>query len=187
MFAANDSARVALTLFSWSDKLAVEGDPIYGELSMLFLLELATIPPMAEQLAIDGILGQIGAANITGYLRRSVVSPFTDSAGIQRCYNIWVRGILPLLLNVLGAVGDAIGTEIALFINQFPNLLQQSSEAFDTPETSRTVSKHTFKHITLSTCSEVHSLSLIIYILHGFRQSDGGTDTPDVKWDTSNM
>jgi nuclear pore complex protein Nup188 len=155
---------------------------------MLFLLEMSTMPSMAEQLAIDGLLGQIGSANITAYLRRGNVSPFADSAGIQRCYNIWVRGILPLLLNMLDAVGDSIGTEVAIFINQFPNLLKQSSEAFDTPETSRTVTRGSTKHITLSICSEVHSLSLIIYILNGFQQADGGTiDIPDVKWDAANV
>jgi nuclear pore complex protein Nup188 len=142
--------------------------------------------PMAEQLAIDGVLGQIGAANTTSYLRRSVINPFADGAGIQRCYNIWVRGILPLLLNILDAVGNSIGTEVALFLNQFPNLLKQSSEAFDTPETSRTVSKGISKPITLNICSEVHSLSLIIYILHEFRQADAGTrDIPEVKWDAN--
>ena len=188
MFSANDSARVATTLFSWADSLAINGDPVYGELSVLFLLELSTMPSMAEQLAIDGVLGHIGAANITTYLRRGNVSPFADSAGIQRCYNIWVRGILPLLLNVLDSVGDSIGTEVALFINQFPSLLKQSSEAFDTPETSRTITKGSTKHVTLSTCSEAHSLSLIIYILNGFRQADGGTmEIPEVKWDTSNV
>ena len=187
IFMANDSARVAVTLFSWSHSLAIEGDPVYGELSMLFLLELSTIPPVAEQLAIDGVLGQISGANVTGYLRSSIVNPLSDSAGNQRCYSIWVRGMLPLLLNILSAVGDAIGTEIALFINQFPNLLKQSSEAFDTPETSRTLPRGTFKHITLSMCSEIHSLSLIMYILRGFRQSDRGADIPDVKWDISNM
>lgn len=186
MFSANDTARVAMTLFSWSDNLAIDGDPVYGELSMLFLLELSTMPSMAEQLAIDGILGNIGSANITAYLRRGNVSPFADSAGIQRCYNIWVRGILPLLLNVLDAVGDSIGTEVALFINQFPNLLKQSSEAFDTSETSRTAARGSTKHITFSTCSEVHSTALIIYILNGFRAA-GVVEIPDVKWDAANV
>ena len=154
---------------------------------MLFLLELSTVPPMAEQLAIDGLLGQISGANLTGYLRRAIVNPLKDSAGDQRCYNLWVRGILPLLLNIMSAVGDAVGTEVVLFVNQFPNLLKQSSEAFDTPEISRTIARGTFKRITLNMCSEIHSLSLIMYILHSFRKSDGGAGIPDIKWDVSNV
>lgn len=190
MFSINDSARVAMTLYSWSDSLTVDGDPVYGELSMLFLLELSTIPPMAEQLAIDGILGQIGTANITAYLRHGQVSPFVNSIGIQRCYNVWVRGILPLLLNILDAVGASIGTEAAIFLNQFPNLLSQAELVFDAPEDQRMKTSKTAKqkHIVLATCSEVHSISLVVYILAGFRLS-GESDMaiPEVKWDASHM
>lgn len=185
MFVQCDSARVATTLFTWSDSLAIDGDPIYGELSILFLLELSAVPAMAEQLAIDGVLGHIGAANITTYLRRSNVSPFADGAGYQRCYSIWVRGILPLLLHMLDAVGASIASEVSVFIMQFPNLLEQASQAFDAPELSRTASKAQSKYITLSICSEIHTLSLIIFILNGFREEATGSDIPEVKWDAA--
>jgi len=150
MLVNSGTARVATTLFSWSDSLAVDGDPIYGELSMLFLLELSSMPPMAEQLAIDGVLGHISSANITKYLRSRKVSPFAEGAGIQRCYSIWVRGVLPLLLNLLHSVGASIATEVALFLNQFPALLKQSAEAFDAPEALRTITKTPPKYLSLS-------------------------------------
>lgn len=184
-FVQSNSARVATTLFTWSDSLAIDGDPIYGELSILFLLELSTVPAMAEQLAIDGILGHIGAANITSYLRRANVSPFADGAGFQRCYSIWVRGILPLLLHLLDAVGAPIASEVSVFLIQFPNLLEQSSQAFDAPELSRTVSRAQAKYITLSICSEIHTLSLIIFILNSFRESTTGSEIPEVQWDAA--
>lgn len=184
-FVQCDSARVATTLFTWSDSLAIDGDPIYGELSILFLLELSAVPAMAEQLAIDGVLGHIGAANITSYLRRSNVSPFAEGAGFQRCYNIWVRGILPLLLHMLDAVGASIASEVSVFLIQFPNLLDQASQAFDAPELSRTVAKSQTKFITLSICSEIHTLSLIMFILNGFREEATGLKIPEVKWDAS--
>jgi nuclear pore complex protein Nup188 len=177
-----EAPRLATTLFSWSDKLAVEGDPIYGELSMLFLLELSSIPQLAEQLAIEGVLGHISSANITGYIRRANVSPLADGAGPQRCYSIWVKAILPLLLNILDAVGSSIAVEVALFLNQFPNLLKQSTAAFESQEGSRTVTQS--KYLTYTSVSEVHSLSLILFILSTFRdQMMGITDVPDVQWD----
>ena len=182
-FVQSDSARVATTLFTWSDVLAIEGDPIYGELSILFLLELSTVPAMAEQLAIDGILGHIGAANITSYLRRANVNQFAEGAGFRRCYSIWVRGILPLLLHLLDAVGASMASEVSVFLIQFPNLLEQSSQAFDAPELSRTVSKAQAKYITLGICSEIHTLSLIMFILNEYRESAPGLEIPEVKWD----
>jgi nuclear pore complex protein Nup188 len=182
IMAANGTPRVATTLFSWSDSLAIDGDPIYGELSILFLLELSTMPLMAEQLAIGGILGHIACANITSYLRRGNVSPFADGAGLQRCYSIWQRGILPLLLNLLDAVQASIAGEVAIFLNQFAPLLEQSSKAFEAPESSRTSAETKPRYISLSMTSEIHSLSLLIFILNGFRDNVN-PDIPAVKWD----
>ncbi|KAE8452536.1 hypothetical protein EG329_000439 [Mollisiaceae sp. DMI_Dod_QoI] len=188
IMASNSTPRVALTLFSWSDKLAIDGDPIYGELSMLFILELSSIPLMAEHLAIEGVLGHVASASIASYLRRGGVSPFADSAGLQRCYSIWVRGILPLLLNMLDAVQASIATEVALFLNQFPTLLAQSEDALDAPETSRIVPRGQTKYITLAICSELHSMALLTFILNGFRDLlNGTTDVPDVKWDAAGV
>ncbi|KUJ15390.1 nucleoporin-like protein [Mollisia scopiformis] len=185
---SNSTPRVALTLFSWSDKIAIDGDPIYGELSMLFLVELSSIPLMAEQLAIDGILGHIASASITSYLRRGGVGPFADSAGLQRCYSIWVRGILPLLLNIIDAVQASVTTEVALFLEQFPTLLAQSEQALDAPETSRIVPKGQTKYITLTICSELHSMALLTFVLNGFREVlKGTTEVPDVKWDAAGV
>lgn len=185
MFVQNDSSRLATTLFSWADTLAIGGDPIYGELSILFLVELSTVPAMAEQLGVDGVLSQISTANITSYLRQGKVSPFADGAGVQRCYRIWAKGILPLVLNLLDAVGASIAAEVSLFLNQFPALLKQSSEAFDAPETSRTVTKADPKYITFNVCSEVHVTSLILFILNGFRDGSLGEEIPEVKWDAA--
>jgi nuclear pore complex protein Nup188 len=181
---SNSTAHIAAALFSWSDKVAIGGDPIYGELSILFLLELSSMPPMAEQLAINGILGHIASANITSYLRRPGVSPFADSTGLQRCYSIWARGILPLLLNLLDAVQASIATEVALFLLQFPALLTQCEQALDAPETNRIIPKGQTKYITLTICSEVHSMALLSFILNDFRERLKGTlDIPEVKWD----
>jgi nuclear pore complex protein Nup188 len=188
MMASESTPRIATTLFSWSDHVAIDGDPIYGELSILFLLELSSMPLMAEQLAIDGLLGQIASANITSYLRRGGVSPFAESAGLQRCYSIWAKGILPLLLNLLDAVQASIAVEVALFLEQFQTLLTQSEQAFDAPEANRILQRGQTKYITVAICSEVHSMALLTYILNGFRERLKGTiDIPDVKWDATSV
>ncbi len=186
IMASNSTPHVAMTLFSWSERLSIDGDPIYGELSILFLLELSTMPLMAEQLAIDGILGHIASADITSHLRRPGVTPFSESAGLQRCYNIWARGILPLLLNLLDAVQSSVAAEVALFLNQFPILVAQSEQAFDAPETNRILARGQTKYITLTICTEVHTMAMIIFILNGFREAlRGSIDIPDVKWDSA--
>lgn len=180
----SDVARVATTLYSWSDKLAISGDPIYGELSMLFLLELSSIPAIAEQLALEGVLGHIASASITSYLRQPGISPFADGAGPQRCYAIWTRGILPLLLNLLDAVGSSIASEVAIFLKQFPQLLTSSVAAIDTPGSTVREERKT-KHLCYGLVQEISCLTLIAFVLSRFRDSMAGVvDVPEVAgWD----
>jgi nuclear pore complex protein Nup188 len=187
LFVQSDAARVATTLFSWSDTLSVNGDPVYGELSILFILELSTVAAMAEQLAIEGLIGHISTANITSYLKCGNVGPFSESAGLQRCYSIWVRGILPLLLNLLDAVGASIATEVSLFLSEFPMLLQQSISALKPPPSSRLVAnlETKSKYITFSMCAEAHTLSLLFFALNGYK--DEGRDIAEVSWDSGIM
>ncbi|PBP15728.1 hypothetical protein BUE80_DR013552 [Diplocarpon rosae] len=172
----------AIRLFSWSEKLAIHGDPIYGELSMLFLLELSSVRPLAEQLAIGGILARISSMEIMSYFQRPGVTLLAESAGLQRCYRIWAVGILPLLLNILYAVESSIAVEVAQFLNQFPLMLTQSEEALDSPETNRLLPPGQKKYITYTACSEVNCMAGLVCILDMFRKTPGNP-IPDVKWD----
>lgn len=178
---------VAMRLFSWSDRLAIDGDPIYGELSILFLLEVSSIPVMAEQLAIEGILTQIATASIISYLQHDKNLQASDIAS-RRCFSIWIRGILPLLLNILDSVQQSIAVEVAQFLNQFPAFLRQSEKYLEAPVMNRLTDHGPKKYITLAACSGVHSLALIIFILNEFRESlKGSIDIPVVKWDSNTV
>lgn len=178
----SDVHRVATKLFSWSDKLAIDGDPIYGELSLLFLLELSSVATVAEQLALDGVIGHIACANITTYLRRPNIGSFADGAGLQRCYAIWVRAILPLLLNLLDAVGSSIAAEVAIFLSQFTNLLHNSVEAISPPSSGRAEKK--VKYLSYGLVQEISCLSLIAFVLSRFRDGMNGiVEIREMAWD----
>ncbi|KAI9753145.1 MAG: 60S ribosomal protein L5 [Chaenotheca gracillima] len=176
--AESGTARVATTLFSWSDQLSISassgpnsGDPIYGELAILFLLELSSVPLIAEQLAIGGILGHLSAANLMGYLRRGI-HPIDRRS--QRIYSIWTRGLLPLCLNLLSAIGPPISREISSFLNQFSAQLALCSRALNSkaiPSTEHPMAGS----LTLAVVSEAHSLTLIDRILESFRTAGAGT------------
>ncbi|KAL2181964.1 nucleoporin subcomplex protein binding to Pom34-domain-containing protein [Thermothelomyces heterothallicus CBS 202.75] len=191
IMSSHNVLQVATSLFSWSDRLAEKGDPIYGELALLLLLELSALPALAEQLACDGLLGHLTSANLAGFMRRASVSPFTDNAGAARCYAIWAKGILPLLLNILGALGATIAPEVAFVLNQFPNLLRSSVDRLEAPGLSRTVplssrdapgtGPHYF--VALVALSEVHSLALLTRVLAALRAGNA-RDIPEVVWDS---
>ncbi|KAJ4292168.1 hypothetical protein N0V88_005797 [Collariella sp. IMI 366227] len=186
IMSSHDILQVATSLFSWSDRLADKGDPVYGELALLLLLELSSLPALAEQLACDGLLGHLTSANLAGFMRRANVGPFAENPGAARCYAIWAKGILPLLLNVLGALGATIAPEVAFVLNQFPNLLRSAAERLEAPGLSRTTSPHQSPHfIALVAIGEIHSLALLTRVLAALR-ANNTRDIPEVEgWDAA--
>lgn len=184
IMAAHDAVHVAVSLYSWADQLADKGDPIYGELALLFLLELSALPSVAETLACEGLLNHLTSASLAKYLNRPNVSPFAESVGPQRCYSIWAKAIIPLLLNVLTALGQTIAPEVAFVLNQFPSLMSSSVERFEAPGASRIQSRNKLSYITLLSVSEIHSLALMTRVIGAFR-ANNARDIPEVEWDSA--
>lgn len=220
IMASQNIIHVAIALYSWSDKLArkegsgisttanggaaSEHDPIYGELSLLLLRELSTMPQIAETMAAEGLLSQIVNASITSHIRRPSVGPLADSAAAQRCYNIWVKCIIPILVNVLKAVGATIAPEVALVLNQFPHLLNQSILRLEPPAKTRITTSSVNGsnrmslraatllgsgkggldggYLTLLAVSELQGLALLHGELSALRRQQPGI-IPEVKWD----
>lgn len=186
-FADNNVARYASTLFSWSDQLTIDQDPIYGEISILFLLELSCIPALAEHLAVEGILTRLSSANLMNYFRRPKGSGPFDAP--TRMFGVWARGILPLCLNLLAAVGAPMASEVSAFLNQFRAQLSRASAAFDSKPTSTDA---TAGYITLSMTSEAQSLGLITAILDTFRAAGASAgvasnDIAELNWDKAQV
>ncbi|KAM5359092.1 hypothetical protein ACJZ2D_014735 [Fusarium nematophilum] len=186
IMAEHQALHAATSLYSWADRLADQGDPIYGELSMLFLLELSTLPLIAEQMACDGILSNILSANLTKFMLKSKISPYSDSPVVQRCYGIWAKGLLPLMLNLLTALGATVAPEVAYVLNQFPHLLESSVDRFEAPGASRTQSRASPHYLTLVAISEVHSLALLTRVLAALRVNNN-RDISEVEWDAATL
>jgi len=186
LFANNNTVRYATSLFSWSDRLTLgKDDPIYGELSVLFLLSLSTIPALAETMAVDGVLSQLNTANVMNYYRRP--NGMGPSDAPLRLYSIWVKGILPLCLNLLLSVGPPVAGEISSFLNQYPTQLARAGLALNSSPSARTATK-----ITLSIASECHSLSLISTIIENVRKQGPklgiqANDVAPLDWDKENV
>jgi nuclear pore complex protein Nup188 len=190
LFANNNTIRYATSLFSWSDRLTIQNngvnDPIYGELSLLFLLSLSSISALAETMAVDGVLSSLNTANLMNYYRRPNGMGHFDSPA--RLYSIWVKGILPLCLNLLLSVGPPIAGEISSFLNQYPEQLLRASQSINSNPASRS---HTTK-ITLSIASEAHSLALVSAIIDNVRKQGPklgiqANDIAPLDWDKENV
>ncbi|EAW07523.1 nucleoporin [Aspergillus clavatus NRRL 1] len=184
----NDTARHAMSLFSWSDQLAVAGDPVYGELSILFLVKLSTLPMLAEHLAVEAVLTRLSTCRLTNYLRQPRgFGPFDQ---VPRIYAIWTTGFLPLCLNLLYHVLRT-APEVAAFLNQFEGQLKRASESFIASRSAVTADSPA-RRISLSMASEAYSLALISFILNRFREAgaSAGVDAQSIqelKWDKSQV
>lgn len=166
-FSSNQTARCACALLSWADQLAIDNDPVYGETSISFLLELSSIQALAESLAVDGILTRISSANLIKHLRQDDgVGPFDTP---YRLYDIWSRGILPLLLNLLHGVGAPVAIEIAASLNSFPGQLSRASRAFEGKQISS--ANPIAGAITFNMVSEAQTLAVITSVLDTFREA----------------
>jgi nuclear pore complex protein Nup188 len=183
--ANNDTARHATSLFSWADQLAVASDPVYGELSISFLVKLSTIPMLAEHLAVEVILVRLSTCRLTNILRQPKgFGPFDP---VPRMYAIWAGGILPLCLNLLYHV-IRTAPEVAAFLNQFEGQLTRAAESFTADRTAGP----TARRICLSMASEAYSLALVSFILDRFRQAgpSAGIDAESIqelKWDKAQV
>ncbi|KAL9088590.1 MAG: hypothetical protein Q9165_006110 [Trypethelium subeluteriae] len=192
--------RYATSLFSWSHQLisptSDNPDPIYGELAILFLLAFSSVPALAHQIAVDGVLAALSSAPLTQlFLRPHGCGPFDPPT---RLYSIWYRGLLPLCLNLLGHVGAPIAAEVAGFLNQFPRQLERAARSIEArPRSSpasaktkaqekgalssegvRAASGDALQPLTLGLASELHSLALVALILARFRALGPATGVP---------
>ena len=187
-FSDAQSARCASTLLSWSDQLATSGDPVYGELSIHFLLEISSVPALAESLAVEGVLSHVLSTNLVRLLQSRAFGPFDTP---PRMYAIWAKGILPLLLNLLHAVGAPLAAEISAALNTFPHQLSNASNIFTA--TRRASAKDPkAEYITLSMASEAVNLALITTILQTLCEAGASASViagqvEEVEWDRAQV
>jgi len=160
-----DATGSAMKLYMWSHLLAseeTENDPVHAIYAMRLLVALSTLPTVAEELAVEGLLNQILTARVTQVLQKvpDGVTNLDKRPHCQVLYTIWAEGILPLSLNLLNAVRAPVAAEISVFVNAFSSQLIRASTAFQPRDG---------QFITLTQAKEVATLSLLSYMLDDYQ------------------
>jgi nuclear pore complex protein Nup188 len=146
---------------------------------------MSGIPSVAETLAVDGVLSQLASAKIMRlYTRAKGMGPFDNPT---RLHLIWSRGILPLCLNLLDAVGAPIAAEVVSFLNTFPAQLARLGSDLSNRSSAVGI-RPTDSHLTLSLATETHSLSLLWLVIERYRAAGAAsgtlaTDISNLEWD----
>jgi nuclear pore complex protein Nup188 len=165
----SQTIRAATTLFSWAEKLAGEnGDPVYGELAVLFLLELSSIPLTAELLAADNILELLMSTTLAASIAQGVTP-----ASHPRLHAIWSRGLLPLALNLLANVGQRFGRPVVTFLKFFLPQIKTAIEGWQKPTT-----------VVLPAVNEVLGISMMLAIV---ARMGGQQELQQINIDTTKL
>lgn len=157
----------ATKLYMWSHLLAgpdTDNDPIHAVYAMRILVSLSSLPAVAEEMAVEGVLNSILTARVTQVLQKvpEGVGNIDPRPHCRMLYTVWAEGILPLSLNLLHSVSAPIVAEITTFINAFPEQLKRASSALRPREG---------EFITLGLTKEVATLSLLSFILDDYRNA----------------
>jgi nuclear pore complex protein Nup188 len=157
--------QTCLLLYSWSHLL--HETPIYGVLASQLLVCVSQLPPMAEELAVEGVFNRLliskmstriqNLPNGVGHLERR-------PNGLQ-LYTIWTEGLVRIALSLLDSIGGGVAVEVAGFLNQFPQQLVRASLSFSSSPTRAEGAEG----ISLGAASELANLSLLSYILERLR------------------
>ncbi|KAI5302526.1 hypothetical protein KEM56_000619, partial [Ascosphaera pollenicola] len=190
-----DMPRYAITLFSWATQFTINNDPIYGELSLLFLLQMSCIPAVAEQLAVDNVFMKLSTCHLVKILcSPSGCGPFDP---IPRLFSIWSGGILPLCLSVLFHT-NAAAPEIVTFLNQFDSQLNRSADCLAISRSGVLLAARSdeatslSERISLGMVSGVSHLALVTHIVRRLRVAGAAigfdsTSLDDLKWDKAQV
>ncbi|KAG9771836.1 hypothetical protein KCU88_g6273, partial [Aureobasidium melanogenum] len=166
-------ASSCVLLYSWSHVLSrpePDNEARYALFAVQMLASLSSLPRLAEDFAIEGVLGRILTSKTTESLQRAPggVSHVDPRPTCGVLYKIWATGFLPICLNLLHAVGGAIASEISSFLNQFPNQLVRASTSFMHSPQARANGTDVLTH---TVASEAATLALLSRILASYREA----------------
>jgi nuclear pore complex protein Nup188 len=180
-FAAELSGRLSssgiidscLILYSWSHFLSRQGNGDqhqHASLCIQILASISSLPLVAEELAVEGVLNRILSAKMTQLLQAvpGGASHVDSRPTCTSLYRLWAAGFLPLCLNLLQGVGGAVAPEVSNFLNQFPEQLARAGTSFVTSPEILGAGAHV---LTLTLASEAATLALLSHGLASYREA----------------
>ncbi|EMR11629.1 hypothetical protein PNEG_00068 [Pneumocystis murina B123] len=154
----HDNFHSIITFFSNIDTIKENQDNyLFAEASLLFLYTLSSIPSLSEQLVVYGLLNILVDASICHEVQEKVINIQNSNTGSisLSLYQLWVRGILPIVVNLLRHLGNRIFVEICGFLKIYDVQIQTAFENWNRPTV-----------ITSLVIEETFLLVMIFDILH---------------------
>lgn len=110
-----------INLFGISHLIKINDDDIFGDLSLLFILEMAKNKLIAEKFVSKGIFQILNESTISLMIQRGHITPYVNDMRINRLHQLWVERILPIMLTLIGHFKESIMFDICKFVITFKN------------------------------------------------------------------
>lgn len=163
MMSDSGCERSVLSLYSYAMDANVNGDPIYGELSLYYIQEWLTVEAMADHFVINGLFGVLNQSPVSKEIQKGGISPATA----PRLHNIWTKGILNIVLLLLRQLGSRIVPEMLLFINYFRRQIEFVTRSWVDPNL-----------ITVSIINESSQILIMLEIITKICEADQSSHIP---------
>lgn len=152
LLSESQCVKSVMRLYSYTDVLTNANDEyVYGELALAYLLEWLNIDQIPDQLISNGLFDLLMESPISRKIQEGKVKPTTNS----KLHNLWVKGILPILLTLLQKVGARIISDVLVLIDFFSEQIKFSMGAWKNPS-----------EITVSVIIESTQLILLVDMLY---------------------
>lgn len=108
-----------ITLYGVSHLIKINGDEIFGNLSLLFVLEMIKIKLIGKKFISKGIFQILNESIMSQMIQRGGITSYSNDSRIIKLNEIWVQRILPIMLTLITHFQDFILFDICKFVISF--------------------------------------------------------------------
>ena len=126
----HNSLEAAVRMYATSHQALIDDQPIFAELSLLYMVSLAPAPRVPEQLAVARILAFIMESPISSILQSSDIR--TPHSHVL--HRVWTRGVLPVIFNLLQSLGSRILHDTVAFLRLYEHQIQSAFTEWARPK-----------------------------------------------------
>lgn len=108
-----------VNLYGISHQIRVNDDNVFGDLALLFILEMSKNRVIAEKFVSRGVFQILNESTVSAMIQRGRITPYANDVRVVRLHQLWVERILPIMLTLVGHFQEAILFDICKFALTF--------------------------------------------------------------------
>jgi nuclear pore complex protein Nup188 len=160
MIDENGTIKALLNLYSLSHEIEVNHEYIFARLSLMYIQELMKVEAIAAKFVESGLFVVLVESPISSPIRAGGVNVATGA----QYHNLWINGILPLIITTLYQIGPNVLPEVSLAIQFFGKQTEFCIQSWEKDSSSI--------RITTATIAETSQILLLFDILKSMNATE---------------